>query len=371
MLVASTYPLYPSNQWLTTPFRDGARVFFSNRGAEGLYNATVAHLWEMSADDKAEDQPRASFPQLLEFAIPYDLDFKAIRKPPVWISAAGERGLYPVAFVTPEDQGAYLYDPKTAPEGRLLLGWPGSTAAANQASVAMIPNPHILFWLLWWFLFLACSGVATVTWFYVAWSTDPKKLALKPNTGFIKGILEYLTCEVADKPHDEVRRRNIRIRPYGLWQNRGRPANDDWTDWFVAERQDLTPYQPQAKYRDRSRNKYPPAVGAGVYILLINLFILGVSSYVCWYFLIAISPYFVNGATWGFLLSTSFITFPPATRHRLKLSRSPGMRQSAETRAQGNLALATRSPRQSEAAVAPEVDQARAGNYQEHRNVEQ
>ena len=47
-LVASTYPLYPANQWMTTSFRDGPRVFFSNRAAQGFYNATAAHLWEMS-----------------------------------------------------------------------------------------------------------------------------------------------------------------------------------------------------------------------------------------------------------------------------------------------------------------------------------
>ena len=53
MLVASTYPLYPANQWMTTPYRNGPRVFFSNQGAQGLYNAIVAHLWEMGAGGPA------------------------------------------------------------------------------------------------------------------------------------------------------------------------------------------------------------------------------------------------------------------------------------------------------------------------------
>ena len=47
MLVASTYSLYPANQWIITPHEAQSHVLFSNQGAQGLYNAVTAHLWEM------------------------------------------------------------------------------------------------------------------------------------------------------------------------------------------------------------------------------------------------------------------------------------------------------------------------------------
>ena len=65
MLVASTYSLYPPNQWIITSYGAKPHVQFSDQGAHGLYNAVVAHLWEMGI---ATD-PHA--PQLLELPPPY------------------------------------------------------------------------------------------------------------------------------------------------------------------------------------------------------------------------------------------------------------------------------------------------------------
>ena len=212
MLIASTYPLYPSNQWITTPFHDGARVFFSDRGAEGLYNATVAHLWEMSADEP-DDRSKETVPQLLEFGQPYDVTPALSRKPPVWISAVGERGLYPITY---KPKGSsYLYDPQTAPKTRLLAKWPieESTAAerkqpvearldtARAASNAMQPSPHLFFWLICLFLIVACPSVAVVTWIYVAWSVDPGKYERDGHPSS-KHLLKWLNCDVAEKVGD-------------------------------------------------------------------------------------------------------------------------------------------------------------------------
>ena len=47
MLVASTYSLYPANQWIITSYGARPHVLFSNQGAQGLYNAVAAHLSEM------------------------------------------------------------------------------------------------------------------------------------------------------------------------------------------------------------------------------------------------------------------------------------------------------------------------------------
>ena len=94
MLVASTYPLYPANQWLTTSYLNASRVFFSDQGSQGLYNASVAHLWEMGVI-----APHAQ-PPLLEFGDPFDPAPAGDRRPPIWISAVGERGVYPITYIS-------------------------------------------------------------------------------------------------------------------------------------------------------------------------------------------------------------------------------------------------------------------------------
>ena len=261
MLVASTYPLNPSNQWITTPFRDGPRVFFSNRGAQGLYNATVAHLWEMGADEPAL-ATAPSPPQLLEFALPYDVEARLIRQPPVWISAVGERGLYPVDFVANDEINTYLYNPSTSPEQRVLPLWPSDQRMARQALDAMKPNPHLLFWLLCWFLLCACLLVAGVTMLYARWSSGLKH---KPHSriAFIGfgHLLRPLICEVG-----------------------GTEA-------------DLEPFDPQQRYRDRHQNPYRPPVGAGTHVAFINLLICGLSCYVFSHVIVAMSP-FLAASSW-------------------------------------------------------------------------
>ena len=226
MLVASTYPLYPTNQWMTTPFRDGPRVFFSNRGAQGFYNATVAHLWEMRADEPANpDLP--SSPQLLEFGRPYDVKPQAVRQPPVWISAIGERGLYPITYFEYEETGSakteeagtparpesggYLYSPEKSPEGRPLSKWPAdgeATAEAKaviaEAKAAMQPRPHLLFWLLLLTVICMCILVTAVTCLYAWWSTDPRKHRFGSILGLIQlgHVLRLFNCEVAEADDD-------------------------------------------------------------------------------------------------------------------------------------------------------------------------
>ena len=108
------------------------------------------------------------------------------------------------------------------------------------------------------------------------------------------------------------RQSHIRSRAYQLWEQRQRPTNDDWSDWFQAERQDNTPYEPQAKYHGRRKNKYIPSVGAGVYLVLIHLLVLGVTSYICWHFGIAMSPNLIDTARWQYLLfMIGFFALPP------------------------------------------------------------
>ncbi len=166
MLVASTYSLHPSNQWISPSFGEGPRLFFSDFASQGLYNATVAHLWEMSEGTSPYG------PGLVEYGLPYNLTPRRDFRPPIWVSAVGERGLYPVRPLAGSDLG-YLYDVRDCPEGRRTMTWPLPGPERIKAAGAMRPNPHLLFWLLCLFLLFACFASASVTYRYVRWSADP------------------------------------------------------------------------------------------------------------------------------------------------------------------------------------------------------
>lgn len=121
MLVASTYPLYPPNQLRSYSYQgDVAQVFFSSESTQGTYNAAIAHL-----ESLGDPRHPARF---LEYGVPFDppgsYDFipgapprfrVERRKPPIWIGAVGNHGLYPLAVLTTLKSGpfpdeGYLYE---------------------------------------------------------------------------------------------------------------------------------------------------------------------------------------------------------------------------------------------------------------------
>ena len=107
MLVASTYPLFTRTQpW--TGKTEGKRLQFSNSGAEGIYNAVLA-LLALTAPDNAYSMVDYGPPQV-------DFDrakrvLKGPRQPPIWISAVGNGGLWPVAQFEAD------------PDGQLYVQW--------------------------------------------------------------------------------------------------------------------------------------------------------------------------------------------------------------------------------------------------------
>ncbi len=319
MLVASTYPLYPPNQWLSASGRAQSHVFFSDQGSQGLYNATVAHLWEMgvSAASGSEwkveplegvnvtarpkvrepvfaladltgsvrlrvfdrpghkvmelnekkpvaaknetgpltklasrwprQQPSASetrqiiasvtslvghcipsAPALLEFGAPYDTKQAKDPRPPIWISAVGTRGLYPIECFPDEpnkypqdsadsnassaDEGReprdYLYSPSDNPEKRAVSSTSGVNSAASHD---VLPHAHPLFGLLFLFLITACFWVAGFTWCYWRWEFDKKKAVRKPYLIRFggRGIrfahpLKFFNAEVAEDVQEDL-----------------------------------------------------------------------------------------------------------------------------------------------------------------------
>ncbi len=201
MLVASTYPLYPSNQWMTTPFRDAPRVFFGNRGCRVCITRPSRTSGKCGADEPETLDP--STPQLLEFGFPYDVRPENHREPPVWISVVGERGLYPVTFVSRKISRGYLYNPESSPEQRRLTAWPAEQPSSEQthAASATRPMPHLLFWLVCLSLLIACLFVAGITRRYALWSSDPFKYERKSLTGVLGlgHVLRWLNCDVAER----------------------------------------------------------------------------------------------------------------------------------------------------------------------------
>jgi len=93
-LVASTYPLFNRTQSWTRPW-SGRRVQFPNSAAQGVYNALLALLGDGTAY------------LMVDYGDAF-ASVRGVRTPPLWISAVGVGGLWPLAQVRGED-GAYVY----------------------------------------------------------------------------------------------------------------------------------------------------------------------------------------------------------------------------------------------------------------------
>jgi hypothetical protein len=263
MLVASTYSLYPANQWIATS--NGARphVLFSNQGSQGLYNTIVAHLWEMGIPDQDTG------PQLLEFAPPYETT-PQIYNPSVWIGVVGERGLFPLKTLGVPGDSSYIYDPHNNPERRRFSVPDETQKLEKQNLKAMKPTPHLLYWLSWLVLVFACFLVSGLTWVYARWATDEHKIKLNAKIAFVGlgHLMRYLNYEVA--PEDFRAQRTSSVHA-------GRGGNQL--------------YNPQARFEDETKNPYPPRLGAGIFLCLANVLLWAVSSYTFSLMLIGMKPY--------------------------------------------------------------------------------
>ena len=91
VLIVSTYALVPQSQQWTHAWRDEAetrRLPFPSTYAQGLYNATLAHLGEVK---KMLDYRPPAFDRLKED--------EPVDQPPMWISTVNERGQFvPLAY---------------------------------------------------------------------------------------------------------------------------------------------------------------------------------------------------------------------------------------------------------------------------------
>ncbi len=188
MLIASTYPLFPSNQLWSYSFQgDATHVFFSSESIQGTYNATMAHLEELG-------NPRVAA-RFLDYGLPFDppgsfapapdggVVWKdRTRKPPIWIGIIGNEGISPVKVLSkvpvPDGQplaiedDPYLYDHvQTAIEYEELdLAGPGDGVSTRRASWERIRDwfrprfPAIWQFLFWSFSLtcLLCAGLGAL-----------------------------------------------------------------------------------------------------------------------------------------------------------------------------------------------------------------
>jgi hypothetical protein len=121
-IVGSTYPLLLANQRWISP-KDKSRLAFPSDGAQGTYNAILAHLG--NTEKLIEYRP----PRLRQ-----DTDTSAVR-PPIWITMIGQNGeLVPLQFFTNYADQDYLWtdgkaDPSSTGETMQLL-FPGTGVVA-------------------------------------------------------------------------------------------------------------------------------------------------------------------------------------------------------------------------------------------------
>jgi hypothetical protein len=349
MLVASTYSLYPPNQWIITSYGVRPHVLFSNQGAQGLYNAITAHLWEMGV---AEDH---SGPQLLEFAPPYETT-ASVFNPQLWIGVVGERGLFPLRASATNDDLAYLYNPKDTAEKRWPSQPPDQPKFKEQNLRAMRPNAHLLYWLIWLILVSTCFALAGLTWAYARWATDPRKTKLKNKIPFagLGHMLRSLNIEVKDTEDAETsvelpslksvregrtlagffKAKRTAARAAwtscvsalaGVLRRPGTPAGASGVRWGAAHAHvEQDRYDPQAKYSDPSKNPCPPRLGAGIYLWLANVLAATVASYAFSYMLVGMKPhradmhffqtftYYLTLASWVLIVASAVFSAPLA-----------------------------------------------------------
>jgi hypothetical protein len=108
MAVASTYPLYNSNQLWSPPFWGFAeRRQFPTSASQGIYNAALALI-----DYESDGSPRyVESRPLLEYAPPGGSCAKGC-SPPVWLSAPSGGTIWPIKTVDSSDENFYLFRPR-------------------------------------------------------------------------------------------------------------------------------------------------------------------------------------------------------------------------------------------------------------------
>ncbi len=153
MVVASTYPLYPSVQGWSDVARDrrySGRILFAQEAYQGCYNAALVHL-----ADKQKERTQAEKLTSLMMDYGWEGTRGDVTMPPLWISVVGGNGqMVPVTYIAPkeyapcDDSLQYLYQRKRAP------------SAPNRVSYGRLTPPNM------WFFSFAVFLVVNVCFFY-------------------------------------------------------------------------------------------------------------------------------------------------------------------------------------------------------------
>ena len=123
MLVFTPYPLFDLNQVWTPPFLGrAARLQFSNQGAEGVYNATLALLGHTG--------------QILEYGQPFV--FQQSAKPALWVTAVGRNGPLPVRLLDWSDSTNYSLSFQRTPSPATAQGIYTAGSAVGMVITSII-----------------------------------------------------------------------------------------------------------------------------------------------------------------------------------------------------------------------------------------
>lgn len=103
MLIVTPYPLFPLNQEWTGA--GAKRIAFSGSSEEGIYNAVSLILVDFATTSGPPSKRTLSDVEIIEYDAPLR---PALERPPVWITAVGRGGFWPVAFERNYNDGGYV-----------------------------------------------------------------------------------------------------------------------------------------------------------------------------------------------------------------------------------------------------------------------
>ncbi len=144
-IVASTYPLYTSNQlWTGNRGSQSRRLQFPTAAAEGIYNAALALL----DYDEQGNPVTPDMPALVDYAAPGEA-CSPFCIPPVWISVVGNGTLWPVKFfprtheLTADDTYVFRSRHAVATPSVASVTFPSDAARALYLSITVLALLHI------------------------------------------------------------------------------------------------------------------------------------------------------------------------------------------------------------------------------------
>lgn len=159
MMVASTYPLYRSNQDWSGPNWVNHHAAFAHQSELGIYNAIHIALGKEAG--------------MMEYRLPFAAKTESTSRPPIWISVVGRDAIYPIQCRVPDDFQDSNKDKSSPPntQSEYTEVYAAQLSIANNQEISATPAE--LKWLLTAFI---ASAVTTWTAYDIAFRRECRTL---------------------------------------------------------------------------------------------------------------------------------------------------------------------------------------------------